>query len=90
LLEFILLFGMSFFGRLSDRSLFSLKVAIVDDLQTSHVLLLHSPETLLFFSLLLEELLLDQLLVSLMKNGSLLLFIESLEVIGLYSVRGQH
>lgn len=90
LLEFILLFSMSFFSRLSDRSLLSLEVAIVNDLQTSHVFLLNSPETLLLFSLLLEELLLNQLLISLMKNGSLLFFIKSLEVIGLDSVRGQH
>ena len=90
LLEFILLFSMSFFSRLSDRSLLSLEVAIVNDLQTSHVFLLNSPETLLLFSLLLEELLLNQLLISLVKNGSLLFLIKTLEVIGLYSMRGQH
>jgi hypothetical protein len=90
LLEFILLFSMSFFSGLSDRSLLSLEVAIVNDLKTSHVFLLNSPETLLLFSLLLEELLLNQLLISLMKNGGLLFFIESLEVIGLHSMRRQH
>jgi hypothetical protein len=70
--------------------LLSLEVAIVNDLQASHVLLLNSPETLLFLSLLFEELLLNQLLVSLMKNGGLLFIIKTLEVIGLHSVRGQH
>ena len=41
-------------------------------------------------SLLLEEGLLDDLLVTLVKDGRLLLVVEALEVVGLDSVRGQH
>jgi hypothetical protein len=90
LLELILLNSVCFLGGLSYRSLLSLKIAIVNNLKTSHVLLLLGPQALLFFSLLLEKLLLDQLLVTLVHNSSLLLIVKALEVIGLDSVRSQH
>jgi hypothetical protein len=51
------------------------------------MLLLHSPETLFFLSLLLEERLLNNLLIALMKNGSLLFVIKTLEVVGLNTMR---
>jgi len=54
------------------------------------VLLLECPEPVFLLSLSLEECLLNDLLVTLVKDGRLLLIIEALEVVGLDSVRGQH
>ena len=76
--------------RLSIGSLLALQVAVIDDLQASVVLLLEGPEALLLFSLLLKKGLLDDLLVTLVKNGGLLLVVESLKVIRLDSVRCKH
>ena len=81
---------MSVLCGLSIRSLFALEVAVVDDLQASVVLLLEGPQALLLLSLLLEKGLLDDLLVTLVKNGGLLLVVESLKVIRLDSVRCKH
>jgi hypothetical protein len=82
--------GMSVLGGLSHCTLFALEVTVIDDLKTSMMLLLHSPETLFFLSLLLEERLLNNLLIALMKNGSLLFVIKTLEVVGLNTMRSQH
>jgi hypothetical protein len=54
------------------------------------VLLLKGPQTLLLFALLFQERLLDNLLIALMENGSLLLSIESLEVIRLNTMGCKH
>ena len=54
------------------------------------MLLLRGPQTLLLFSLLLEQMLLDQLLVALVEDSRLLLIVQSLEVVRLDSVRSQH
>ena len=51
---------------------------------------LDCPQPLFLLSLPLEECLLDELLVSLVRDGRLLLIIEALEVVGLDSVRSQH
>ena len=81
---------MSLFGSLSQSSLLSLQFTIIDDLHASHVFLLHGPQSLFLLPLLLKQLLLDNLLVTFMKNGSLLLIIETLEVVGLHAVRSEH
>jgi hypothetical protein len=88
LLVLISLKGMSVLRGLSIGSLLALKVAVIDDLQASVVLLLEGPEALLLLSLLLKKGLLDDLLVSLVKNGGLLLVVESLKVIRLNTVGG--
>ena len=76
--------------RLCHRPLLPLQVVVINDLKASVVLLLECPEPVFLFSLPLEECLLDDLLVTLVKDGRLLLIIETLEVVGLDSVRGQH
>lgn len=81
---------MRLLGRLSHGPLLPLKIAVVDHLETSHVLLLRGPQALLVLSLLLEEMLLDQLLVALVEDSRLLLIVQSLEVVRLDSVRSQH
>ena len=81
---------MSVLSGFSIGSLLALEVAVIDDLQASVVLLLESPEALLLLSLLLEKGLLDDLLVTLVKNSGLLLVIESLKVIRLDAVRCKH
>lgn len=81
---------MSVFCGLSIGSLFALEVAVIDHLQASVVLLLEGPEALLLLSLLLEKRLLDDLLITFMKNGGLLLVVESLKVIRLDAVRCKH
>lgn len=81
---------MSVLSGFSIGSLLALEVAVIDDLQASVVLLLEGPEALLLLSLLLEKGLLDDLLVTLVKNGGLLLVVESLKVIRLDAVRCKH
>jgi hypothetical protein len=82
--------SMSVLSGFSIGSLLALEVAVIDDLQASVVLLLEGPEALLLLSLLLEKGLLDDLLVTLVKNGGLLLIVESLKVIRLDAVRCKH
>jgi len=81
---------VSLLSGLGHASLLSLEVAVVDDLKAAHVLLLKSPQALLLLALLLEKRLLNELLITLMKNGSLLLGIKALKVVGLDTVRGKH
>jgi len=90
LLEFILLLCVSLLYRLSNGSLLPLKIAIIDDLHASHMLLLHGPESFLFLALFLEKLLLNQLLVSLMEDSGLLILIKTLEMIRLNTVWCKH
>ena len=63
---------------------------VINDLKASVLLLLQCPEPVFLLSLPLKKCMLDELLVTLVKNGRLLLIIETLEVVGLDSVRGQH
>ena len=63
---------------------------VINDLKASVVLLLQCPEPVFLLSLSLKKCMLNELLVALVKNGRLLLIIETLEVVGLDSVRGQH
>ena len=63
---------------------------VINDLKASVVLQLECPEPVFLLTLPLEECLLDDLLVTLVKDGRLLLIIEALEVVWLDSVRGQH
>ncbi len=79
---------MSVLCGLSHASLLALQVAVVDDLQPSMMLLLEGPEALFFLSLLLKKGLFDDLLVTLVKDGGLLLVVETLEVIWLHTVGG--
>ncbi len=81
---------MSLFCGLGHRSLFAFQVAIVDHLQATHVLLLHGPQAFLFLALVLKELLLTQLLFSLVENRRLLLVVHSFEVIGFDTVGREH
>jgi hypothetical protein len=54
------------------------------------VLQLECPQPLFLLSLSLKECLLDDLLITLVKDSRLLLIVEALEVVGLDSVRSQH
>ena len=77
-------------GALSDASLLALEVSIVEDLKLPVVLCLDGPESLLLCRHLLEELLFDELLLTLMQDGFLLVLIQALEVVALDSVGSEH
>jgi len=81
---------MSILCCLSHASLFALEVTVVDDLETSELLLLLSPKALFFLALLFKKGLLNDLLITLMQDSCLLLIIQALKVIGLDSVRSKH
>jgi hypothetical protein len=82
--------GVSILGSFSHSSLFALEVTVIDDLKTSVMLLLKSPKAFFFLSLFLEKGLFDDLLVTLVKNGSLLLVVKTLKVVWLNTMRSQH
>jgi len=81
---------MGVFSGLGHSSLLALHVSIIEHLLPADVLLLDGPQSLLLFPLLLEQALFYKLLVSLVEDGLLLIRVESLEVIGLNTVRGKH
>jgi hypothetical protein len=83
------LFGMCLLGRFSYHSLLPLHLSVIQYLHSSHLLLLQGPQLLLLFFLLLHHLLFFELLFPFVHNITLLLIIESLEVIRLNTVIGQ-
>lgn len=75
LLMLVPLHSVKLLSRLSHGPLFAFLVAVIEDLLAAVMLLLKRPESLLLLSLLFKELLLDELLISLVQNNRLLLVI---------------
>lgn len=86
----ICLFEMRFFSCLCHCSLLTLVLPVFKDLLASDMLLLQSPQAFFFFFALFLHLHFFHLLGALEQNLVLLILVESLEMVRLDSVRGEH
>jgi hypothetical protein len=90
LLVFVSLNKICLFGGYSNVSLLSLHVSVIEDLELAVVLGLNGPELFFFSCHLFEELLLYNLLFTLVQNTINLVLVKALEVVALDSVRRKH
>lgn len=90
LLELLFLIPMSLLHSLSHCPQLALSLSISQHLHSTHLFLLHRPQSVFLFLLFFNHILFNELLVPFIQNDSLLLIIESLEVIRLDSVVSKH